>query len=112
MEDMKQCPFCGEDIKAVAVVCRYCRSEIQAENKDRKGGKLVRVRLKAGGKKYTGDIFIPERLSRVSDVINDSRTFIVLSNAIEEADARDVQIGFLAINKNLTEWLEIKSSGG
>lgn len=111
MEEMKQCPYCGEDIKAVAVICRFCHSGLQGEAKDKKG-KLIRVRLKAGGKKYTGDIFVPDYLSRVSDVINDNRNFIVLSNAIEEADARDVQIGFLAINKNLTEWLEIKGSGG
>lgn len=109
MEDMKQCRYCGEEIKAVAVICRYCRSEVPSDSKDRKG-RLIRVRLKAGGKKYIGDIFVPDNLSRVSDVINDNRAFIVLSNAIEEADTRDVQIGFLAINKNLTEWLEIKGS--
>jgi len=111
MEGMKECPYCGEEVKAVAVICRYCHSELQSEAKDRKGN-LIKVRLKAGEKKYVGDIFVPEGHSRVSDVINDNRHFIVLSNAIEEGHARDVQIGFLAINKNLTEWIELKGSGG
>lgn len=107
MEDKKQCPLCGEEINAIARICRYCHSDLKDEVKDKKG-KLVTVKLKAGEKVYSGDIFLPEYTHRVSDVINDNRHFIVLSNAFEETRVRDVPIGFLAINKNMTEWIELK----
>jgi hypothetical protein len=108
MEDTKQCPHCGEEIKEIARICRYCHSELKVEAKY-KQGKLITVRLKSGEKIYFGDIFLPEYVLRVSDVINDSRHFIILSNACEETRVRDVPIGFLAINKNLTEWIELKN---
>ena len=109
MEDLKQCPFCGEEIKLVAKICRYCRSDLKDVEKD-KNGRLIKVRLKAGEKVYFGDIFLPEYFHRASDIINDERHFIILSNAFEETRVRDVQIGFLAINKNLTEWIELKNT--
>jgi len=108
MEDTKQCQFCGEEIKSIARICRYCHSDFKVDSKDKKG-KLVTVRLKSGEKIYFGDIFLPEYIMRVSDVINDERHFIILSNAFEETRVRDVPIGFLAINKNLTEWIELKN---
>lgn len=108
MEDIKQCSFCGEEIKAIARICRYCHSDLKVDAKDKRG-KLVTVRLKSGEKIYFGDIFLPEYVYRVSDIINDERHFIILSNAFEETRVRDVPIGFLAINKNLTEWIELKN---
>ena len=107
-EDKKQCPHCGEEIKAMARICRYCHSELKVDVKDRKG-QYIKVRLKSGEKIYFGDIYLPEYVYRVSDIINDNRAFIILSNAFEETRVRDITIGFLAINKNLTEWVELKN---
>jgi hypothetical protein len=108
MHDVKDCPYCGERIKTVAVICRYCRSDLRGATKGDKG-ELVKIRLKAGEKVYIGDIFLPQP-ARVSDMINDDRRFVVLSNAVEERSTRDVPIGFIAINKNMTEWIELKTA--
>ncbi len=107
MQDTKQCPFCREEIKAVATVCRYCHSQLKDLAKDRQG-KRVKIRLKTGEKVYFGDIFLPCHIHRASDVINDERHYIILSNAFEETRIRDVPVGFVAINKRLTEWVELK----
>lgn len=108
MSNTKPCPFCGEEIKAVAIICRYCHTALKATEKSNMG-QFMKIRLKAGEKTYYGDIFIPENY-RVSDIINDSRSFIVFSNAVEERKTKDVSVGFLAINKNMTEWIELKTT--
>jgi len=108
MNEIKECPFCGEDIKAMAIICPYCRTALKSTEKSNVG-QFVKIRLKAGEKIYFGDIFIPENL-RVSDIINDGRHFIVFSNAVEERKTKDVPVGFLAINKNMTEWIELKTT--
>jgi hypothetical protein len=110
MKETRECPFCGEEIKAAAIVCRYCYEDLNSLSKDNKG-QLIRVRVKTGGKTYLGDIFVSENL-RISDVINDKRRFIVLTNALEVQQARDIQIGYLAINKERTEWIELTERQG
>ena len=106
---IKMCPFCAEEIKSAAVICRHCKTDLRDTEKDKKGT-WVKVRLIVGDKKYTGDIFVPEYLSRLSDVINDRKKFVVLTNAVEENNVRDVPIGFLAINKNQAERLELMAA--
>ena len=106
MEIMKECPFCAESIKPQAIVCKYCHSNLTGLSKENKG-KLVRVKLKARDKIYYGDIFIPVHLNRISDVINDERHFVSLSNTKEETKASEINIGYLAINKNVVEWVRL-----
>ncbi len=106
--DRKECPLCGERIKKAALVCRYCHHDLRGASKDNKG-KMVKIRFKAGEKVYCGDIFLPEN-TRVSDMVNDGRRFLVLVNAVEERATRDVPIGFLALNKAMIEWIELKTA--
>jgi hypothetical protein len=40
-------------------------------------------------------------------VINDARQFIALTNTREETETSEIQIGFLAINKNSVEWVRL-----
>ncbi len=107
MKEMKECPFCNEEIKSMATVCRYCHEDLNSTAKDNQG-RFVKVRVKNGEKIYLGDIFVPENY-RVSDIINNDKRFIVLSNAIDVRQTRDIYIGFLAINKTRAEWIELST---
>jgi hypothetical protein len=106
MENMKQCPCCAEEIKSEAVVCRYCHSDLRGVAKE-KAGRFIKVRLKTGEQTYAGDLFVPDYLNRVSDVLNDTKHFIILANSVEETRIRDVAVGFVAINKSLVEWIRL-----
>lgn len=94
----KACPRCFEQVQAQAEICRYCLSRIT----DVRDGQQVRVRVKAGDKVYRGDLFVG-KTERISDTINDTRRFIVLSDAKEEGKLSDISIGFLALNKDSIE---------
>jgi hypothetical protein len=106
MEPMKICPFCAESIKLEAVVCRYCHNNIVLSAKEQKG-KYVKVCLKAGGKIYYGDIFVPAHLDRLSNVINDARHFVPVVNTREETSSTEIELGFVAINKSAIEWVRL-----
>ena len=107
METMNECPFCTEMIKPKAVICKHCHSNLTGLTRDAKKGKFVRVKLKARERIYYGDVFIPAHYNRVSDVINDERTFISITNTKEETKASEINIGYLAINKNVVEWVRL-----
>ena len=109
-QDTKECPFCGEEIKAMVTICHFCHGNFNDTLRDNKG-QFVRIRLKTGDKTYVGDAFLPENF-RISDLINDNKRFIVLANAVEEAPTRDLPIGFLALNKTMTKWVELETVKG
>ncbi len=103
MDETKECPFCTRQIKAMATVCRYCYSDLNDPAKLE--GVFSRIRVKTGGKTYVGDIFVPQD-NRVSDVINSNKRFIMLTNAFEVRDTRDILIGQIAVNKERAERIE------
>ena len=107
-DGVKVCPFCAEEIKADAVVCRYCNADLRETEKN-KSGTFVKARIIVGEKTYSGEIFVPDYLNRLSDVINNGKQFIILADAVEEDHVRDIPIGFLAINKNQVVRLELKN---
>jgi hypothetical protein len=104
-KNMKACPRCLEQVHADAEICRYCQSRIM----DTRDGQQVRVRVKAGDKVYRGDLFVA-KTERISDTINDTRRFIVLSNTKEEGKLSDISIGFLALNKDSIESVRLCES--
>lgn len=110
MENRKQCPYCAEIVENKAVICKHCQS-ILGGGAIEKAGEHVRVRVKTYEKIYSGDIFVPQHLDRVSDVINDGRHFIILTNSREEAKTGDVPLGFLAVNKAIVEWVRLIGTG-
>ncbi|MDI6753010.1 MAG: hypothetical protein QME78_01305 [Thermodesulfobacteriota bacterium] len=65
----------------------------------------VKVWVKTGVSTYTGTIYLPANRTRFSDVINDARKFLSMTD-VESKDFAQPK-SFLAINKNLIELLEI-----
>jgi hypothetical protein len=106
MDNMKQCPYCAETIRSEARVCKFCFTDFQEIEKD-KEGQFIRVRVKTGDKTYAGDLFVPDYMSRVSDVLNDKKPFIVLVNSVEETKAVDIKVGFIALNKNMVQSIRL-----
>jgi hypothetical protein len=107
MDELMECPFCGESIRAVARICKHCHIDLETANRDQKGT-FVPVRLKVNAKVYSGRIFVPDYMSRLSDVINDKRPFAILSSAKEETGTGEIPIGSLAVNKTQIDWVELK----
>lgn len=94
----KTCPKCCEEVNAQAEICRYCFSRIG----DVQDGQQVRVRIQAGENIYRGNLYVA-KTERLSDAINDSRRFIILSKVKQEGKLRDVAMDFLALNKDAIE---------
>lgn len=101
----KACPKCFEQVHVEAEICRYCHSRIT----DVREGQRIRVRIETGDKVYRGDLFLG-KTERISDVVNDTRRFVVLSNAKEEGKLSDISVGFLALNKDSIESVRLCES--
>ncbi len=107
MKYAKECPFCGAENEGMAIIFHVCHDRL--DGKSRKNtGQFVRTRLKANDKIYSGDVFLPEDF-RLSDLMNNGRGFIVLANAVEKRQTEDVPVGSIALNKNMIEWIELKT---
>jgi len=67
--------------------------------------KKVRAWIKTVSSAYTGTIYLPMDHARISDVMNDERQFISLTN-VESKDFASPK-AYLGINKDLIELVEI-----
>ncbi|MBP1724426.1 MAG: hypothetical protein H6Q44_2131 [Deltaproteobacteria bacterium] len=65
----------------------------------------VRAWIKTVDSAYTGTIYLPKDQNRVSDLMNDERQFISLTD-VESKDFASPK-AYLAINKDLIELVEI-----
>jgi hypothetical protein len=67
--------------------------------------KKVRAWIKTVDSAYTGTIYLPKEQTRISDVMNDERQFISMT----DVDSKDFASpkAYLAINKDLIELVEI-----
>jgi hypothetical protein len=67
--------------------------------------KKVRAWIKTVDSAYTGTIYLPKEETRISDVMNDERQFISMT----DVDSKDFASpkAYLAINKDLIELVEI-----
>lgn len=65
----------------------------------------VRVWVKTTASAYTGTLYLPVSHRRISDVINDERQFISMTD-VESRDFASPK-SYLAINKELIELVEI-----
>ncbi len=65
----------------------------------------VRAWIKTVDSAYTGTIYLPKDETRISDVMNDERQFISMTD-VESKDFTSPK-AFLAINKDLIELVEV-----
>lgn len=65
----------------------------------------VRVWIRTVDSAYTGTIYLPKDQTRISDVMNDERQFISMTD-VESKDFASPK-AYLAINKDLIELMEI-----
>jgi len=67
--------------------------------------KKVRAWVKTVNSTYTGTLYLPKEQTRISDLMNDERQFISMT----DVDSKDFASpkAYLAINKDLIELVEI-----
>ena len=67
--------------------------------------KKVKALIKTVNSTYTGNIYLPQEQTRISDVMNDERQFISMTD-VESKDFASPK-PYLALNKDLIEMVEI-----
>jgi hypothetical protein len=67
--------------------------------------KKVKALIKTVNSTYTGNIYLPQEQTRISDVMNDERQFISMTD-VESKDFASPK-PYLALNKDLIELVEI-----
>ena len=65
----------------------------------------VRAWVKTVDSAYTGSLYLPKEFARISDVMNDERQFISMTD-VESKDFASPK-AYLAINKDLIELVEV-----
>ncbi|MCG3117859.1 MAG: hypothetical protein LLH30_19485 [Candidatus Manganitrophus sp. SA1] len=65
-------------------------------------GQHVRVKVRTVHAVYTGDLFVPEKLKRFSDVINNPGAVFINLTDVRMKDSSE-KIGHLSLNKYLIE---------
>jgi len=65
----------------------------------------VRVWIKTVDSAYTGTLYLPQDYNRISDVMNDERQFVSLTE-VESKDFASPK-AYLAINKDLSDLVEV-----
>jgi hypothetical protein len=65
----------------------------------------VRAWVKTADSAYTGTLYLPEDQARISDLLNDERQFISMTN-VESKDFASPK-AYLAVNKDRIELVEI-----
>ena len=79
------------------------------KKKDTQGPyRKVRAWIKTVDSAYTGTLYLPEEQTRISDLLNDERQFISLTN-VESKDFASPK-AYLAVNKDRIELVEILES--
>ena len=69
----------------------------------------VRAWIKTADSAFTGTLYLPGDQTRISDLLNDERQFISMTN-VESKDFASPK-AYLAINKDRVELVEILESG-
>ncbi len=95
MVETKECPFCHQQNKAAATVCRYCYSTLNRMSSRGDTDRCKKIRARSTRTTYLGDGFVPASCSL--------RTYSKFKQASE------VKEDYLAIKKEGTESILVTS---